>query len=154
MRAGLGYRNLPVSQMADSYHSLITLLRSLDSAVDFRIANAIWYKRSLAVLPSFVSTARLDFDAPVRAADFTDPATKAAINRWVDSSTAGKIPSLIDRPLSPRSGHISSLTRFTSMGHGGNRSIPRRRVTLYSPRALARQLRFGSCTLGPRRRRG
>lgn len=47
MRAVLGYRDLPVSRMAASYQSLITLLRSLDRGVDFRIANAIWYDPSL-----------------------------------------------------------------------------------------------------------
>ncbi|HXC25280.1 MAG TPA: serpin family protein [Gemmatimonadaceae bacterium] len=100
MRAVLGYRGLPVSQMADAYHSLITLLGSLDPAVDFRIANAIWYDHSLDVLPSFVSTAQSDFGAPVTAEDFSNPALTATINNWVNANTAGKIPTLINGPLS------------------------------------------------------
>jgi serine protease inhibitor len=101
MQTVLGYPNLPVSQMADSYHSLITLLQSLDPSVDFRIANAIWYDHTLAVLPSFLSTAQSDFDAPVTPEDFTNPSTETAINNWVNSATNGKIPSILSAPIPP-----------------------------------------------------
>jgi serine protease inhibitor len=96
MRSVLGFAGMPVADMAGAYHSLIDLLLSLDPSVDFRIANALWYEQSFSVLPSFLTTATTDFDARVTAADFADPATVSAINHWVDSSTAGRIPTLLD----------------------------------------------------------
>lgn len=95
MQHVLGFAGLPVTDMASAYHSLLDLLLSLDSRVDFRIANAIWYDQSLSVLPSFAKTATTDFDARIAAAAFDDPATVGVINAWVDSSTAGRIPTLL-----------------------------------------------------------
>lgn len=96
MQAVLGYNGFTASQMADSYHSLITLLTALDTAVAFQISNAIWYDHSVTLVPSFTSAARSDFAAPVTAANFGSSATADAINHWVDSSTHGKITSLVD----------------------------------------------------------
>jgi serine protease inhibitor len=96
MRSVLGFAGMPVADMAGSYHSLIDLLLSLDPSVDFRIGNAVWYDQSISLLPSYVTTATTDFDARLAAADFTDPATVSAINHWVDSSTAGRIPTMLD----------------------------------------------------------
>jgi serine protease inhibitor len=97
MRSVLGFAGMPVADMAGSYHSLIGLLLSLDPRIDFRIANAIWYDQTFPVLPAFITTAQTDFGARVTAADFNSPATVGAINHWVDSSTAGRIPTLLDQ---------------------------------------------------------
>jgi serpin B len=49
MRTALALGTRSGTEINASYRSLIDLLRGLDKAVDFRIANSIWYPRRLSV---------------------------------------------------------------------------------------------------------
>lgn len=99
MRTALALPNQPLAELNAGYRSLITLLRGLDPAVDFRLANSIWYTTlfASAVNPSFLQDTRTYFDARVTALDFRSPAALTTINAWVDSSTNGKIPRILDQ---------------------------------------------------------
>ena len=96
MRTTLGFSDLTRENVNASYRSLIDLLRGLDSGVDFRIANSIWYREGLDVSPQFVSSSSASFDAAVRALDFSAPASVTTINDWVKTNTGGKIASILD----------------------------------------------------------
>jgi serpin B len=98
MRATLGFgAGATESEIGESYKSLIALLRGLDPSVDFRIANSIWYRAGLPVQPAFLDAGRNWFDAQVTALDFASPSAVSTINDWVSASTAGKIPTILDR---------------------------------------------------------
>jgi serpin B len=98
MRSTLGFSaGATESEMGESYRSLIALLRALDPGVDFRIANSIWYRNGLPVQPTFLDAGRNWFDAQVSALDFTSPSAVSTINDWVSTSTAGRIPTILDR---------------------------------------------------------
>ena len=98
MRATLGFgAGATESEIGESYKSLIALLRGLDPSVDFRIANSIWYRTGLPVQPAFLDAGRNWFDAQVTALDFASPSAVSTINDWVSASTAGKIPTILDR---------------------------------------------------------
>ena len=98
MRATLGFgASATESEIGESYKSLIALLRGLDPDVDFRIANSIWYRTGLPVQPAFLDAGRNWFDAQVSALDFSSPSAVSTINDWVSASTAGKIPTILDR---------------------------------------------------------
>src|SRR5437763_1420248 len=97
MRATLGFGAASESEIDQGYKSLIALLRGLDPAVDFRIANSIWTRTGFPVTPSFLDAGRNWFDAQVASLDFTSPTALSTINGWVSTATAGKIPTILDR---------------------------------------------------------
>jgi serpin B len=97
MRSTLGFgASATETEIGTSYKSLITLLRGLDPSVEFRIANSIWYRTGFPVQPTFLDAGRDWFDAQVSALDFASPNAVRTINDWVSSSTAGKIPTIVD----------------------------------------------------------
>ena len=96
MRAALGFGGASQEEINEGYKSLIALLRGLDPTTDFRIANSIWYRQDFPFEQSFLSTTKSYFDAEVRGLDFDDPASLTTINGWVDRSTNGKIPAILD----------------------------------------------------------
>ena len=97
MRATLGFgATASETEIGESYRSLIALLRGLDPAVDFRIANSIWYRTGFPVNQSFLDAGRDWFDARVSDIDFGSPAAVPTINDWVSTATAGKIPTIIE----------------------------------------------------------
>jgi len=98
MRATLGFgAGATESEIGESYKSLIALLRGLDPSVDFRIANSIWYRTGFPVDQGFLDRGRNWFDARASALDFSSPSAVSTINDWVSTSTAGKIPTILDR---------------------------------------------------------
>ena len=96
MQSTLGFANASEAEINDGYKSLISLLRGLDASVDFRIANSIWYRNGFPVNQTFVDASRNFFDAQVTALDFNSASAVSTINSWVNTSTAAKIPKIID----------------------------------------------------------
>jgi serpin B len=97
MRTTLGFgATATETEIGESYKSLITLLRGLDSGVDFRIANSIWHRNGFPVDAGFLDRGRTWFDARVSALDFASPTAVPTINDWVSTATAGKIPTILD----------------------------------------------------------
>jgi serpin B len=98
MRATLALDGLSQEDINASYTSLIALLRDLDRQVEFRLANAIWYRDTFgpAISPSFLSTTKTHFDAAVEGLDFDSPQAVTTINDWVKRSTNGKIAKMVD----------------------------------------------------------
>ncbi|MEO7963896.1 MAG: serpin family protein, partial [Gemmatimonadaceae bacterium] len=98
MRRTLGFGTLTRDEILRSYRDLIALLRGLDTQVDFRIANAIWWRDSFgpSIEPTFITESKDYFGASAQGADFSQPAAIAAINAWVNASTKGKITSIVD----------------------------------------------------------
>jgi len=94
MRDVLGGQD--AQQMNEAYRGLRQLLLSLDPSVKIGVANSIWYRTELPVLPSFVDVSRSYFDAEVTAANFGDPATVGRINDWAKSKTGGRIERVLD----------------------------------------------------------
>ena len=80
----------------EGYKSLIALLRGLDNSTDFRIANSIWYEKTFPFNDAFLAESKSFFGAEVSGLDFKDAASLATINSWVNQSTAGKIPAILD----------------------------------------------------------
>ena len=96
MRTGLRIEETDLSSINAAYRDLITLLLELDSSVEMRIGNAIWYRDGFAFHQAFFDTVSHYFNARVAGLDFDSPATVDRINAWVDTATAGKIPKVLD----------------------------------------------------------
>jgi serpin B len=99
MRTALGLTSGTMAEVNQGYKSLIEMLRALDPNVDFRIANAVWYRNTFGpdIEPSFLDATRTYFDARVEGLDFASPNAVTAINDWVKSSTNGKIDKMVDQ---------------------------------------------------------
>jgi len=61
-------------------------------------ATAMWTQQGYSIRPSFLQTARTNFDVSVEQADFTNAPDAAVkrINAWVSAKTKEKIPTILD----------------------------------------------------------
>ncbi len=98
MRRTLGFGSVARQDIMESYLDFLTLIKGLDSKVDVRIANALWWRDSFAaaINPSFVTETKNFFGASAQGADFSNPAAIAGINAWVEQNTGGKITKIVD----------------------------------------------------------
>jgi serine protease inhibitor len=95
MSRTLGFDGLDQDEINEAYRGLIRNLEARDARVEFRLANAVWYKQGFQVNPDFFERARDFFGARVAPLDFLDPASPGVINRWVEEETGGRIRDLI-----------------------------------------------------------
>jgi serpin B len=74
------------------------LLRGLDPHVQFQLANAIWYRQSMASAfeTQFLSDTRSYFDAEVGPLDMASPQAVNTVNDWAKRSTGGRIEKVLD----------------------------------------------------------
>ena len=97
----LGLTALTTEQANQSSRDLVALLVSMDGDISLDIANSIWYRNGLPLLPSFLEANRVYFDARVAGLDFASPAATDSINAWVREKTHDRIQGILDRPISP-----------------------------------------------------
>ena len=95
MQKTLHFNGFTQAQVNSYYQILINELPELDTNTTLKIANAIYYRQTLNVLPQFIQTEGLYYKANVQALDFTNPSSVNTINSWVSSITDGKIPAVI-----------------------------------------------------------
>ncbi|MBQ2627738.1 MAG: serpin family protein [Eubacterium sp.] len=68
-----------------------------DDAVDYQVANSLWYRSGkIRLKEAFLRRAANDYEADIFAAPF-DSGTINDINNWVYNGTRGKIPFIINR---------------------------------------------------------
>jgi len=99
MHETLGYGDLTIQEVNESYLSLITLLTDIDPDVIFDIANSIWCREGFYVENSFISTNQNYFDALVQSLDFSRSDAADIINTWVSDNTNGKIEEIVTPPI-------------------------------------------------------
>ncbi len=95
-RKVLHFEGLTEEEVNESYKDLMDQLLTLDSKVQFSLANSIWYRMGFEVLDAFIQTNRQYFNAEVLETDFQDPGTLEAINQWIEDHTNGKIREMLD----------------------------------------------------------
>ncbi len=78
------------------YRQLSEGLPKVDNQVTVAIANSVWHRQAIPVLPSYIDALKTSFGAEVKPLT-ADP---APINQWVDEKTRGKITKMFDS-LSP-----------------------------------------------------
>jgi serine protease inhibitor len=97
MRAALALGTASSTEINAGYKGLIDLLRGLDNSVEFRLANSIWYRQDFPFRQAFLDASKTWFDAEVQGLDFGNAeGAKRTINEWVNRSTNGKIPTIIE----------------------------------------------------------
>jgi len=96
MQSTLGL-DMDRQEINKAYNSLIELLITADSRVQFDIANSIWYRDTFQVEADFLDVNKKYFDAAVRPLDFNNPNSVNIINNWVSEQTNEKIDKIVDR---------------------------------------------------------
>ncbi len=96
MRTTLGFPGLSREELNAALSGLSSLLTDLDPSVQFRIANAIWYRQGVQVMPDFIERNRLAYNATIEPMDFDSPQALSIINKWAGDRTNGRIPKVIN----------------------------------------------------------
>jgi serine protease inhibitor len=104
MRETLGFADrgaeaLDLAAINESYRDLVELLLSVDPAVSFSVANAVWHDQPWTPRSAFVQSMDAYFSAPVRGVDFRAPGTPDLIDAWVQDATRGRIDGIAPRPI-------------------------------------------------------
>ena len=111
MRDALRFGNLSQEEINASYRSLTDLLRGLDPAVTFDLANSIWHVTGLTLTEDFRAVTKEVFDAESHALEFSAPDAADVINAWVEEATRGRIQDMVPSPIPP--GIITYLLNAT-----------------------------------------
>lgn len=95
MEETLKKQGMTPEQLNQSYKDLIDALVAVDPKVLLEIANSIWYRSDVQVLPEFINVNKTYYDAEVTSLVF-DNLAKDIINGWVADKTHDKIKEVID----------------------------------------------------------
>ena len=76
-------------------------LASADPKVQLAIANSLWYKNGVPVIPGFLQRTQQYYNAKASGLDFNSPQAADTINGWVSQQTRGKIDRIIEPPIDP-----------------------------------------------------
>lgn len=98
----LGYESLELEALNESYQNLIAYLNNIDSKVELNIGNSIWIREGEEIREDFLLTNRKHFDAEAEMLDFSKDGAAERINGWISEATKGKVPKMIDPPISPQ----------------------------------------------------
>jgi serpin B len=84
------------------------LNQSLDSQTNviLNLADGIWYREGLTLIPKFVADNENYFQAEPAPVDFGNPKTADIINDWADKKTRGKIKNVVSFPFDPQTALI------------------------------------------------
>lgn len=96
MQLVLGLEHLEPAQINAAYKDLVTLIYSQDKKVVTEVANSNWYKQEYTINEAFEQLLLDYYEAEVKSADFSDPATVDLINDWIAVKTHDKITDMLD----------------------------------------------------------
>jgi len=96
LEQALGDAGMSLDDINNTYKNASTFLTTLDPNTTFQNANSIWYRFGFSVLPAFVNTNRIYFDAEVDSLDFNSSGAVQTINNWVNTKTNGKIRTVLE----------------------------------------------------------
>ena len=99
IRDVLGYAGGDLDAVNQAYRSLTGQLLAADPAVQFTLANAVFYDRQFSqgspFKPAFLAAMDGPFGARVEGLDFLAPASVDVVNRWAEESTNGRVPKVL-----------------------------------------------------------
>lgn len=101
LRQALGIAGLSQAAQNEANRDLGRLVRAQTTNLVLNTANAIWYRKGVAVKPDFIACNQQFYQATVEGLNFDDPASVGIINSWVNEMTHGRIPGMVSGPISP-----------------------------------------------------
>jgi serpin B len=89
-----------IEDINEHSRQLRSALTGVDASTDLSIANSIWYHEDFPVKNAFLDVNRTNYDAEVRALDFSSADAVKIINEWCAKNTNDKIKEII-KEISP-----------------------------------------------------
>lgn len=86
-----------VEKIGRAHSEMRKKIERQDSKIELSIANSLWARSGVRFKSEFLDRNREFFGAEISTLDFADPGAAAVINRWVDSSTKGKIDKIVEQ---------------------------------------------------------
>lgn len=87
----MGMESGQLSTLNDFNREILDNSPFLDKDVVVKMANGIWVKDNVSVLPAFIDVAKKDYSADIFMTDYSSGALESA-NKWVNEKTDGMIP--------------------------------------------------------------
>ncbi len=97
MARTLELNGLKLEDLNAANKRLKAALENLDPKVQLEIANSLWARQGVELLPAFIERNKSAYQAEVKTLDFTNPGAAGVINAWVNDKTHGKIQKIVDQ---------------------------------------------------------
>jgi serine protease inhibitor len=97
MARALKIEGMNHAELNSASAELLKALKSPDPKIELAIANSLWARAGVQFNDAFLTRNRQFYGAEIASLDFNNPQSVATINRWVNTSTKGKIGQIIDK---------------------------------------------------------
>lgn len=97
MRRVLHIDGMAATETNDTWADLLVRLEKDNTAQTLEIGNSLWARQGIAFKQTFIATDRDSFGAQLATLDFAAQDAAEAINRWVSTSTHGRIATIVDK---------------------------------------------------------
>ena len=86
-----------IAQTRSGYQSAFASINSGSDLYTFRVANALWAQKNYKLLSTYTSAIKTYYGGNITDVDFVNAPSAAVstINQWVNTQTAGKIPTIL-----------------------------------------------------------
>ncbi len=101
MAKTLGYADIDMETLNESYRNLIRYLKQLDDNLELNIGNSLWIREGESIKEDFIAVNKEIFETPVTSLDFSKPTAADQINEWISNATKKKIEKMVDSPIPP-----------------------------------------------------
>ncbi|MGH2388250.1 MAG: serpin family protein [Chloroflexota bacterium] len=95
MAAAMNLGTMTTADLNKANAALLAGLPTRDDKVDLEIADSLWQRQDLTLLPSFIAAVGKAYGAAPTRLDFADPRAPSVINAWVKKHTHGLIPRIV-----------------------------------------------------------
>jgi serine protease inhibitor len=95
MAAAMDLRAMTTVALNSANATLLAGLAARDPNVDLEIADSLWQRQDLTLLPAFVAAVGKAYGATPTRLNFASPQAPATINAWVNQHTHGLIPRIV-----------------------------------------------------------
>jgi serine protease inhibitor len=95
MAETLDYQNLRLEEVNQFNAKLLESLSDLDPEIRFSMANSLWVKQGVTLVPDYVERVKDFYGAEIAFLDFCDPDTPEIINAWARAQTQDRIDAVV-----------------------------------------------------------
>ena len=96
MKKTLCYGDQTIEEINDTYLKLMTDMVPVDQRVTMEIANSVWVRENLDVVPDFITALEKWYLAQAESFDPADPGAADMVNEWIAEKTHDKIQKMLE----------------------------------------------------------
>ncbi|WP_409345588.1 serpin family protein [Paenibacillus sp. MBLB4367] len=100
MARTLRLEGMPMDELNEGERSLTRLLEDAGPGIKLSVANSLWLQQGWPFRSSYKDAVSKSYAAELQERNLPAPAVRKEINKWVSKKTGGKIPTIVDDPVS------------------------------------------------------